>query len=177
MRNLSMSSPLCTHLVIGPNASLSQRQAWVFMCLLGTTSLAIGVFFALRGFWPILPFAGLELAAVGAALIYSLRRNAYREVVSFEASTISVVVGMAGGSRGARFSLPRSGTRVLVEAGPHRNSPTRLRLSCNGHAVELGRCLTDEERERIARRMRELIHPGWCASVKQSVVVESWLQN
>ncbi len=172
-----MSSTLCTRLVIGPNASLSTLQACLFMGLLGTVSLAIGGFFAVRGFWPILPFAGLELAAVAAALVHALRRNAYREVVSFEAATISISVGMAGRGAGAKVVLARSGTRVLVEAGPYRNSPTRLRLSCGGQTVELGHCLTDAERERIAVRMRELIHPGWRAAPKrQTAPVESWLQ-
>ncbi len=173
-----MSSPLCTHLVIGPNASLSRLQAWGFMGLLGSVSLAIGGFFAVQGFWPILPFAGLELAAVGLALGHSLRRNAYREVVSFEAETISIAFGMAGRGAAAQVKLSRSGTRVLLESGPHRNSPTQLRLSCGGQTVLLGRCLTDAERERIAMRMRELIHPGWRGQpLRQPAPVESWLQH
>ncbi|MDB5986708.1 MAG: hypothetical protein JWR16_1761 [Nevskia sp.] len=147
------------------------------MGLLGTISLAIGGFFALEGFWPILPFAGLELAAVGLALAHSLRRNAYREVVSFEAATIAIAFGMAGRGAAAKLTLSRVGTRVVVEAGPYRNSPTRLCLSCGGQSVELGHCLTDAERERIAVRMRELIHPGWRAPVRQAAPVESWLQN
>ena len=148
------------------------------MGMLGTLSLAIGSFFALQGFWPILPFAGLELAAVGLALAHSLRCNAYREVVSFEAATIVIAFGMAGRGAGAKLRLARSGTRVLLEAGPYRNSPTRLRLSCSGQTVELGHCLTDAERERIAVRMRELIHPGWRARpVSSPAPVESWLQN
>jgi uncharacterized membrane protein len=170
-------SPHCTHLVIGPNASLSKRQAWMFMGSLGTLSLAIGGFFALQGFWPILPFAGLELAAVTLALMHSLRRNAYREVVSFGAASIDIAFGLAGRGAGAKLTLSRSGTRVLVEAGPYRNSPTRLLLTCGGQTVELGRCLTDIERERIAVRMRELIHPGWRVPVRQAGPVESWLQD
>jgi len=34
-------------------------------------------------------------------------------------------------------------------------------LSSLGQQLELGRCLTGEEREHLAARMRELIHPGW----------------
>jgi len=165
-------------LVIGPNASLSKRQAWMFMGWLVTLSLSIGGFFALQGLWPILPFAGLELVAVGWALAHSLRRNAYREVLSFEAETIGIAFGMAGRGAGAEVRLSRSSTRVLLEAGPYRNSPSRLLLSCRGQTVELGRCLTDAERERIALRMRELIHPGWRATpVRQSAPVASWLQD
>ena len=156
-----MPDPENTRLVIGPNASMSVRQAVGFMAWMCTVSLAIGGFFAWRGLWPILPFAGLELAALAAALTVSLRRNRYREVVSFDGDTIRVEVGEVGRGAGLELRLTRSGTRVLLERGPYRNSPTRLLLSCQGQQLELGRCLTDAERQRLARRMRELIHPGW----------------
>jgi len=150
-----------TRLVIGPNASMSVRQAVGFMAGICTVSLAIGGFFAWKGFWPILPFAGLELLALGAALTVSLRRNRYREVVDFDGDAIRVEVGEIGRGAGLRLCLTRSSTRVLLESGPYRNSPNRLLLSSQGQSLELGRCLTDEEREQLAVRMRELIHPGW----------------
>ena len=156
-----MNHPVNTRLVIGPNASLSARQAVLFMGWMCTVSLAIGGFFALRGFWPILPFAGLELVALGAALVVSLRRNRYREVVSFDDAAIRVEVGEVGRGAGLTVQLERAATRVLLEPGPYRTSPTRLLLSCQGQQLELGRCLTDEERSRLAARLRELIHPGW----------------
>lgn len=156
-----MDRPTDTRLVIGPNASLSVRQALSFMAGMCTVSLGIGGFFAVRGFWPILPFAGLELAALAAALAVSMRRSRYREVVTFAGEAIGVEVGELGRSAGLRLRFRRSLTRVMIERGPHRSSPTRLLLSCGGQQLELGRCLTDEERERLAARMRELIHPGW----------------
>jgi uncharacterized membrane protein len=156
-----MHHPVNTRLVIGPNASMSVRQAIGFMAWMCTVSLAIGGFFAWRGFWPILPFAGLELVALAAALAVSLRRNRYREVVSFDGDTIRVEVGEIGRGAGLSVTLMRNSTRVLLQGGPHRNSPSRLLLSCMGQTLRLGACLTDEERERLAQRMRELIHPGW----------------
>ena len=156
-----MHHPVNTRLVIGPNASMSVRQAIGFMAWMCVVSLAIGGFFAWRGFWPILPFAGLELVALAAALAVSLRRNRYREVVSFDGDTIRVEVGEIGRGAGLSVTLLRNSTRVLLEGGPNRNSPNRLLLSCLGQTLQLGACLTDEERERLAERMRELIHPGW----------------
>jgi uncharacterized membrane protein len=156
-----MSLPVDTRLVIGPNASMSSRQAKLFMGMMCAVSFSIAGMFAMLGFWPILPFAGLELLALGAALTFSLRRNRYREVVSFDGAAIRVEVGELGRGIGSRVDLSRSRTRVLLERGPYRNSPTRLLLSSGGKRLELGRCLTDDERGRLAARMRELIHPGW----------------
>jgi len=147
------------------------------MGLLGAVSLGIGVTFAWIGLWPILPFAGLELLAVGVALFYSLRRNAYREVVSFDAEMIGIEFGEVGRGIGSRVTLPRGRTRVLVESGPYRNSPNRLLLTAFGNTVELGRCLTDVERERLAFRMRQLIHPAWCpaaAAPEESATDGTW---
>jgi uncharacterized membrane protein len=150
-----------TCLVIGPNASMSVRQAVLFMGWMCAAALAIAGFFAVQGYWPILPFAGLELAALGAALAVSLRRNGYREVVRFEGDTVCVEKGEISRGLSLRLRLPRNALRVLLEHGPYRNSPTRLLLSWSGQQLELGRCLTDGERERVAQRMRELVHPGF----------------
>jgi uncharacterized membrane protein len=161
VQHRAYSDPVDTRLVVGPNASMSVRQAIGLMCWMSTVSLAIGGFFAWKGFWPILPFAGLELVALGAALVVSLRRNRYREVVDFDGEAIRIEVGELGRGAGLKVRLTRTSTRVLLERGPYRNSPNRLLLSCRGQTLELGRCLTDEERIRLAARMRELIHPGW----------------
>ena len=156
-----MNASRNTQVVIGPNASMTVRMAWLFMLSMGTVSLVIAGFFTLQGFWPVLPFAGLELAALGAALWVSLRRNRYREVIAFEDETIRIECGMLGGGARLQVDWPRSSTRVLIEHGPHRNDPTRLVLTNRGRHLELGRCLIDDDRERLALRLRELIHPGW----------------
>jgi uncharacterized membrane protein len=158
-----------TRLVIGPNASLTGRQAVLFFGWMALVSLAVAGFFTAFGFWPVLPFAGLELLALGVALRASLRRNRYREVVEFCDERIRVEFGMTGVGAALAVELPRSPTRVLLERGSSRNAPTRLLLSCMGQRVEMARCLTDEERERLAERMRQLIHPGWAPARREEL--------
>ena len=148
-------------IVIGPNASLSAGQAWVFMGLTAGLGLGIALGFAVLGFWPKLPFAGLELTALGVALWISIRRNAYREVLRFEPERIQIEYGTLGTGAARRIELPRHWTRVVLEAGSTRHAPTRLLLSSSGRRVEVGRCLTDEEREQLRARLRELLKPGW----------------
>src|SRR5579859_1033656 len=128
--------PANTSLVIGPNGSMSGRQAAWFMGWMCAVALAIAGFFAAQGYWPILPFAGLELVALGAALAVSVRRNGYREVVRFEGDAVWVESGELGRGLGLRLRMQRSLLRVLVEPGPYRNSPTRLLLSWGGQQLE-----------------------------------------
>lgn len=151
-----------TRLVISPNASLSARQAWLFMGLSSMLGLGIAAVMVGRGFWPVLPFTGLELAALGAAVFVSVRRNAYREVLVFEPQVLRVEFGRVGGGPGAVIELSRGLTRVMIEPGAHRHEPTRLVLSCAGQRVRIAACLTDEERARLAVRVKQLLTPAWC---------------
>jgi uncharacterized membrane protein len=152
---------LDTQLVIGPNASLSERQAWFVMAALCAVGFGIAGVFAALGFWPVLPFAGLELAAVGAALWVCLRRNRYREVLVFRGDTLRIEFGLLGQGAVTAIELPRAWTRAQVEPGELPSAPTRLLLCCSGQRVEVGRVLTDAERGRLVRRIRQLLQPGW----------------
>lgn len=158
-----MTTTRDTLLVIRPNASMTVRAAQGVMLVMALVSLSIAGLFTWHGFWPILPFAGLELVALGLALHVSLRRNRYREVIVFDGQRLKVECGMKGEGAALTVDWARSATRVLLEVGPHRNDPSRLRLVNGSRSLGLARCLTDEERERLAARLRELILAGWRA--------------
>jgi uncharacterized membrane protein len=156
--------PVSTRLVIGPNASMSPRQALLFFAGMCLICIGIAAMFTVRGYWPVLPFAGLELLALGAALLVVLRRNRYREVLWFEGERVRLECGLVGKGARLRCEWPRSQLRVWIEAGPHATSPTQLVLACGPQRTMLGGCLTDAERAALARRLKELIHPAWVAA-------------
>ena len=153
--------PVDTRLVIGPNASLTGRQALVFFAGMCGISLTIAGVFAGLGYWPVLPFAGLELAALAAALAVVLRRNRYREVLEFAGAQLRIECGRLGEGMHLRCEWPRSSTRVWLDPGAQLGSPTRLVLACGASRLTLATCLTDAERAALAVRLRELIHPAW----------------
>ena len=150
--------PVDTRLVIGPNASMNGRQALVFFAGISAVCLAIAIGFAALGFWPILPFAGAELAALGAALVVVQKRNRYREVLVFQGDSLRVEFGLAGVGAQARSEWPRHLTRVWLERAA---GATQLVLGCGAQRLVVGSCLTDAERVALARRVKELIHPAW----------------
>lgn len=145
-------------IVIAPNASLSWRQAALFMLGISTVALGIGVAFASMGFWVILPFAGLELAALGAALYVSLRRNDDREVVTIDADRVQVEAGRVGApDQRVRHEFLRAWARVeLLPAGVPANR-SRLRLGASGHFVEVGACLSESQRLSLATHLRKCL--------------------
>lgn len=165
--------PPDTQLVIGPNASLTRSQAWAVMAATGLIGLGIAGVWAALGFWPVLPFAGIELAALGAALYVAQRHNGYREVVTFAGPVVRVEFGRVGDRERSRVEWPRAWTRVRVETGGHRHAPSCLRIEYGSQQVTVGQCLTDAERGRLAVRIRELLPPAGRAApagaVRQAV--------
>ena len=156
-----------TQIIIGPNASLSVRQAVLVLASVSFVALTVAVGFTLMGFWPILPFAGLELAALGAALWVSLRRNRYREVLGFEGGRVTVGFGWMGQGASAEIDWARPFTRVVLEPGATRNRHNRLVLTSSGQRIVIGRCLTDAEREALHARIKSLLPPVWSARLAE----------
>lgn len=130
------------------------------MGLASFATLGCALWCTFHGLWPVLPFAGVELAALGLALWMSMRRSAYREVVTFGEDRIVIEFGFADRGAAARVDLPRSWSRVSIERSELRNRPTRLVLGSSGQRIEIGRCLTDEEREVLAARFKSLLEAG-----------------
>ena len=139
-------------LVIAPNASLSVAQAQWFFVGMCAVSFGIAGLMTVVGLWLVWPFAGLEMAALGAGLYVSLRDNGYREVVSVYDDRIEVEAGLNEPER--RWEFPRLLTQVRLSPGVYRNSPSRLLMTRSGHGCELGRCLTDEERLDVAEKLK-----------------------
>lgn len=138
-----------------PNCSLSKRQAVVFFGGIAAISLSVAGTFAAAGYWPILPFAGLELAALGGALYCSQRQGRRREYICVDDRLVTVL--RSTGRAEERVELPRPWTRVDLRPAPCSNWPTRLELAAMGRRVEIGAFLTDGEREGLGARLREVL--------------------
>jgi uncharacterized membrane protein len=147
-----------------PNCSLTRRTATIFFLCIATVSLGIAGSFAAAGYWPILPFAGLELAALGAALAFSMRQGRMREMIRVDES--NVTVRTSHGDQVHEYEFQRPWTRVQLKRPSAGNWPSRLSLKSMGRSVEVGSFLTDDEREGLRGRLTEVIgNPGAAAPV------------
>lgn len=138
-----------------PNGSLSWQTAAIFFGSIASASLFIALVFAFQGYWPILPFAGLELALLGWALWHSMRKSRQRDMLVLEPQRIVVEKYRLDGHQ--RVEFPRVWTRALLEQGGHRHRPSRLFLRGHGRSCEIGDFLTDEERNSLQSRLTELL--------------------
>lgn len=140
---------------LSPNCSLTPRSAALFFAGTAAGSLSVAVYCAALGFWPVLPFAGLELAALGAALVVSLRRGAWRDRI--EIGSAEVVVSKRRGSRRWSRRFQRAWTQVRMAAGPTASAPERLMIGERGRWCIVGEFLTAEERAGLGRRLKQVL--------------------
>lgn len=141
-------------IVIRPNCSLSSSGALLFFGSIAFVSLTIASVLAWQGAWLVLPFAGLELAGLGAALLV-IRRDALQwEVVSVEEDTVAVL--RRRGTREESFSFQRYWARTRLV--PRRYDPGKHRLYIHSHGsgVEVGAFLNESERQGLARELARL---------------------
>lgn len=142
-------------LVLAPHRSASWRENLWLVAAVAVLAVPIAVGWALLGYWIILPLCGLELLALLVGLYWSSHALLAREVVVVGEEVITIEAGRREVER--RFELPRHWARVLLLPGRGRTHPRRLILRSHGRAVELGRFLTDDEREQAAAWLRERI--------------------
>ncbi|MCK8516913.1 DUF2244 domain-containing protein [Methylonatrum kenyense] len=145
------------HFVLRPNCGVYWRTTLVVFIAIAVVSLSVATLFAFAGFWPILPFAGLELTALGVALYVSAVRGKYREEILVDGSTVEIRKGQKEPDTTWNFDLAWS--EVLLEASFHRWYPSRLLIRSQGDAVELGAFLTEEERLALADELQRCIGP------------------
>lgn len=144
------------HLIeLSPNCSLTPRAATLFYLSVLAVCLPIALACAVAGFWPVLPFAGVELLGLGAALLVSMRKGQVREFIRIDER--DVVVGRSGGGRQVQHRFARPWTRVQLRAASVPSWPSRLLLGAMGRTVEVGSFLTEPERRRLKARLTELI--------------------
>jgi uncharacterized membrane protein len=142
--------------VIRPNQSLSWRQAIQVYSAIAIVCLGIGIAFALHGFWTVLPFAGLEILVLGAAFYLCLTRSQIREVVSVNASVVTVEKGRQTPEE--RWECPRAWARISLQQPHIAWYPSRLAIAFQGRQVELGAFLNEEERRALAVELQQVIH-------------------
>ncbi len=140
---------------IAPNCSLSIQGAALFFASVCFVSFAIAGIMAARGYWPIMPFAGLEMLLLGWALRVSLRRREQRQTITV--SERDVLVESRSGSGCVQVVFPRHWAQVKLRRPASRLHPSRLVIESHGRQCEVGDFLTEEERRGLARKLDRLI--------------------
>ncbi len=163
------SSRTATRLMIiaRPNQSATWGVNVLLILALAVPVLTIAVVFAVLGAWLILPFAGLELLALGAALYHVNWKQQYRHVITLSEDTVCIDKGYYAPRQ--RWRFPRQGTGLTITTEQHPWAGPELCVHDRNESVILGEFLSREDslklldllqrelrvRARSARTLRE----------------------
>ena len=134
------------------NCSVTPAQLGWFYASLCVVSLAIAAFFWLHGATLILPFAWLELGAVGLAFLVYARHAADGERISLQGRRLVVELESAGQLQRTEFDPdwvrvePRTGDRSLIEVSGR-----------GGRSGRVGRYVRPELRPLLAQEIRSAL--------------------
>ncbi|MEX0606195.1 MAG: DUF2244 domain-containing protein [Marinobacter sp.] len=133
-------------LLLTPNRSLSwQDSVRVWLALCGVSLLIVSLMVWL-GAWVVLPFAGLELVAVGAGLYYTARKCRQQEVLEIVGDNLRLEKGRY--RKEAEWEMPRRYLRVQIDVPRHPWTPQKFFLTYRGTEVSLANFLNvDDARE------------------------------
>lgn len=141
--------------VIRPNRSISWEGTKRLFLVIVLLSMAIAISFGAAGFWPVIPFAGLELFALGSAWYVCARRCHQSEVVFIRPHCVEVEKGRHRPEE--RWHFPRAWAKVELLAPFHHQHPSKLVIRSHGQQVELGAFLNEWERRALAGDLRQAI--------------------
>jgi uncharacterized membrane protein len=147
--------PTPQRIEICPHCSLSVRAALLFFASLCLVSFGIAGLMASRGFWPVLPFAGLEMVCLGWALKMSMGRRHHRQTITV--TEVDVSVELLDRQHSVQHVFPRHWAQVKLRRPASRLHPSRLTIESHGRQCELGSFLTEAERRGLAHQLQGLI--------------------
>ena len=130
-----------------PNHALSMLQSRVLMLAVAGITGVIALAFAAVGAWLVIPFAGLEIVALWLALRHLQRHADDEERLDIDDTQISIRRHTAG--RVEHYQFQRYWAQLRIEHLDGR-SGTRLFLRSHGREVEIGRLLTEKQKENLA---------------------------
>lgn len=144
-------------IVIRPDRSLTWEQTKTVYFCIASYSLAIAGAFAVMGFWPVLPFAGGEIAALGVAFYVNALAGTAVQVVTVGGDVVKIEKERPGPR--CEWSFQRTWARVAFDRSAGARS-SRLVIRSHGNEVVLGEFLTEFERGKLAAALADVIAGG-----------------
>ncbi|NKB63137.1 MAG: DUF2244 domain-containing protein [Gammaproteobacteria bacterium] len=146
----------CSEFVIQPNAAYHGRRWLGPFVLLVVICLGVALRFAWLGYWMILPFAVMDVVTVGFVLWFVVKKSQYTEriLISREELQIEHIER----EKAKNWCFPLHWAQVKLTPPEHRWYPESLMLGWRGEWVEIGQCLTSDERQSLAKELRKEIN-------------------
>jgi uncharacterized membrane protein len=136
------------HWLLKRNCSGTPRQMGLLFGSLCLVSLAIGTVCWMFGAPLVMPFASVELLAVGAALLLYARHATDHEMIQLEPGSLTVERVYGRHVERVAFAL------CWVRVEPKHDDRSLVELSGEGRRIAVGRYLRPELRRQLADELR-----------------------
>lgn len=136
---------------------MSWRGNKILVASLAIISFGIAGAFAMRGLWVILPFAGFEILMLTAVLYWCCLQATRCEIISINADNIHIEVGHNKARQLHQFQTAWTKVELCPPLRPHQQS--RLVMRSKGKELEIGACLTEQERKSLAASINQALLP------------------
>lgn len=147
-----------TIVIAKPNQSATWRSNQLALLAISVPSLGAAIGFALLGAWPILPFAGFELLALGSALYYVNWKLQYRHVITLNADQILIDKGFYAPKR--RWQLDLSGALLSVTPATHPWDGPKLAVYNSQETVSVGEFLNRADALALEKILSKTLRVG-----------------
>ena len=130
-------------IVAEPNRSASWQTNKIVLIMMCALSGTIALGFTLLGAWPILPFAGLEMMALGSALYYVCWKLRYRHVITLEPEVVRIQKGHYYPKKEWEIAVDDVALSIVPEQHPW-DAPS-IALFSKGEEISLGEFLNRDD--------------------------------
>ena len=154
--NLTNENDLEKTIMVMPNRAMPWQHIMMIYLLISGVTISIAFGFFTQGLTLILPFAGLELLALGVVLYISAWRSNIKEVVNVTEEKIRIEIGRNGPEK--TYELDKTWAKVVLERSWNNWYPSRLLLRSHGGQIEIGKFLNEQERQCLGAELKKVIN-------------------
>ena len=154
--NLTRESELEKTIMVMPNRAMPWQHIMMIYLLISGVTISIAFGFFTQGLTLILPFAGLELLALGVVLYISAWRSNIKEVVNVTEEKIRIEIGQNAPEK--TYELDKTWAKVVLERSWNNWYPSRLLLRSHGRQIEIGKFLNEQERQCLGAELKKVIN-------------------
>lgn len=140
-------------IIARPNQSAAWSANMLLLLALSTLILTIAIAFALLGAWLILPFAGVEILALGAALYHVNWKQQYRHVITVSDDSVRIDKGHYRSRQ--HWQFPRQCTGLTITSEQHAWDSPGLYMHDRSECVTLGEFLNREDSLKLIQLLEQ----------------------
>ena len=149
-----MSAPVYFDATLHPARSLTRRGLVILISLVVTANMALALRALEAGGWPILPFLGLDVAALIAAFWLNNRAARMHERIVLDGEVLTIThVEPSGRTQSWRFEP--AWVRIGVHEGARAGGS--MTVTTHGKGVAVGAFLMPRERREIAAALNRAL--------------------